>query len=159
MPTKENTAHKTAKTRNGPSRPIKWLDSEGLLKGRILDFGCGRGYDANWLVCEGYDPHYRPMWPTGRFDTVVCNFVLNVIEDEFERRNVLRNIDDYLAPLGRAYIAVRNDRKKLNGHTSIGTWQGLIKLDLPIVRKTSGYIIYAMRSGQSDCDMTAETHS
>jgi hypothetical protein len=55
-----------------------------------------------------------------------------------------------------AYITVRNDRKGLKGKTSKGTWQGLVTLNLPIVRKTSGYITYFISKCHSDCTMKAE---
>ena len=155
MPT-ISRAHLTAIARNKLSAPVMMLVRRGVLLGRILDYGCGRGYDACTLGADKYDPYYSPDRPDGPFATVICNFVLNVIEEEWTRRNVLTDIDDYLTQDGVAYITVRNDRRALKGITSKGTWQGLITLDLPIVHQTTGYTTYAMRKGQSDCAMQAE---
>ena len=137
-------AHKTAIGRNKPSRPAMWLDARGLIKGIALDYGCGRGKDADTYGMDSYDPHYGPEMPTGLFDTILCSFVLNVIESEEEREQVIQDIRNRLVAGGRAYLTVRNDKAKLNGTTSIGTWQGLIELDLPIVYRCAGYIIYEL---------------
>ena len=149
-------AHKTAIKRNKLSAPAQWLLNNGYIKGGVLDYGCGRGEDAGRLGCEGYDPHYFPWLPIGPFDTITCIYVLNVICDTFERRTVLKQISDYLGSDGRAYIAVRNDRKACKGFTKTGSWQGLITLDLPVVHRGSGYVIYEMTVENSDCEMKAE---
>ena len=85
-------AHKTAIARRGPSAPMKWLDAHGLIVGRTLDYGCGRGRDAETYGVERFDPHYAPAMPAGWFRTIVCNYVLNVIEAEAERARVLWDI-------------------------------------------------------------------
>jgi hypothetical protein len=144
-----SNAHKTAIVRNKLSAPAQWLKDNGYLVGTVLDYGCGRGGDAERLGCAGYDPYYFPQIPRGLFTTVMCNFVLNVIESEGKRLSVLWCIDSYLERDGRAYIAVRNDKRALNGRTKLGTWQGLITLDLPIVRKCAGYVIYEYRKGDA----------
>lgn len=142
-------AHLTAIARKKPSKPVVRLKATGAIVGRTLDYGCGRGADTDYLGCEGYDPHYRPARPVGTFDTVVCNYVLNVIASESERVAVLRDVQDLLTEDGFAYITVRNDRKALNGYTSRGTWQGLIVLDLPIRRKCADYVTYTLRKRTS----------
>lgn len=147
--------HKTAIARNKPSKPVRKLVAAGQIVGRTLDYGCGRGKDTEYLDCEGFDPYYRPELPVAPFATIVCNYVLNVIESDVTRREVLRDIDDLLADDGFAYIAVRANRKDLRGRTAIGTWQGLIVLDLPTAYKDSDTVIYVMRKGGSDCAMQA----
>lgn len=148
--------HRTAIARRGPSKPVKWLEQNNRIVGRVLDYGCGRGADAEYLGCASYDPYYQPDMPVGLFDTITCNYVFNVIEDDRARRVLLWDLDGYLAPGGRAFIAVRANRKDLRGHTRIGTWQGLITLDLPIVYKDSDTVIYKLCRGDADCNMKAE---
>lgn len=124
---------------------MKYLLDNGLLCGRILDYGCGHGFDADLLRVAGYDPYYRSTLPSGQFDTITCNYVLNVIESPKERQSVVRRILSLLSMGGKAYITVRNDLTSLNGRTKIGTWQGKIDLDLPVVHKKSGqYVIYLL---------------
>jgi len=101
---------------------------------------------------EGYDPYHRPVKLSGKFETITCNYVLNVIESPQERLSVMRAILSYLKKTGKAYISVRKDLTNLNGCTKIGTWQGNIELDLPIVCKGSHYVIYLLEHENEDFD-------
>ena len=85
------------------------------MRGRVLDFGCGTGTDVAFLREQGiditgYDPHYAPAWPTGRFDTILCQYVLNVLLPE-EQVQVLMAVAELLEPAGHAYFTVRRDIK------------------------------------------------
>lgn len=143
----ENKAHLTAISRKSLSQPMKYLLREGKIFDDALDYGCGRGFDADALAMASYDPYHRPdedVLVPNRYKTITCNYVLNVIPDEKERNEVLNKIRDMLTGEGVAYISVRNDTKSLNGWTSKGTWQGHIILDLPVVKKTSNFIMYRM---------------
>ena len=137
--------HKTAITRRKPSAPMQYLLTTNRLCGRMLDWGCGKGFDAQYFGMTGYDPYYCSTLPSGQFDTITSNYVLNVIKSPKVRQSVMRAILSYLKPDGMAYISVRNDLTNLNGYTKIGTWQGKVELDLPIVFKKSGqFIIYEL---------------
>lgn len=111
----KNNPHLTAIERTSMSYPTRWLKQHNLLKGEILDFGCGYGFDTDQLKNEGYDivgydNYYRPDYPTKRFDTIICNYVLNVLEPE-EQAEVLMSVSELLKPTGTAYYAVRRDLK------------------------------------------------
>jgi hypothetical protein len=143
--------YKTAIARNRPSAPAKWLHENGKLIGKMLDYGCGRGKDADTYGMDKYDPHYFPELAVmgleilfDSYDTIMCNFVLNVIDSEVMRTMALIYIRNLLKEGGKAYISVRNDKSKLKGRTKTGTWQGLITLDLPVVNKTSSYTMYLL---------------
>jgi len=106
---------------------MQWLVDNGHIKKGDdgLDYGCGKGYDAEEMNFTGFDPHHCPVELDRFFDVVTCNYVLNVIEDEDERFFAeLRVI--FLAKK-KAFIAVRNDVHALNGCTSKGTWQGIVE--------------------------------
>ena len=133
----------TAMKRVTPSAPMKWLAANDRIVGRALDYGCGHGYDADTYGMDSYDPHFQPDAPGRYFDTITCNYVLNVIESKVERLQVLRDIQARLESSGKAYITVRNDKRALRGTTSKG-WQGHIVLRLPVVRSVAGFIIYEM---------------
>lgn len=110
-----NNPHLTAKERTSVSFPTRWLKQHNLLKGEILDFGCGFGFDTDHLQTEGYnivgyDNYYRPEYPTCHFDTIICNYVLNVLEPE-EQAEVLMSVSELLKPSGTAYFTVRRDLK------------------------------------------------
>lgn len=135
-----NKSHLTAIKRNKLSLPMAHLQDHGLLKGRILDFGCGRGDDAKALKIEHYDPHFFPGPPKSVYSTITCIYVLNVLIQQ-EIREVMRKMVSHLSPNGKIYIAVRRDLK--TSHTSkIGTLQRVIKMDLPILTENSKFCIY-----------------
>jgi ubiquinone/menaquinone biosynthesis C-methylase UbiE len=146
-------AHKTAIARNQASVPVRWLNSKGLLRGRILDYGCGKGDIVRFLNppgAEQYDPYFHPEQPQGVFDTVYCGYVFNVIPRE-HHKTLLRTLWRYLAPGGKAYITVRRDIQKSlgqEGTTKSGTEQYDVHLPLhTVAHKKNAFEIYVMRKG------------
>ena len=112
-PEKLNHPYLTAIKRTDLSVPTRYLLQHDLLKGKILDFGCGFGFDTDELYRQGldivgYDYYYRPNYPTGQFDTIICNYVLNVLEP-YAQAEVMMNVSNLLKPTGTAYYAVRRD--------------------------------------------------
>jgi diadenosine tetraphosphate (Ap4A) HIT family hydrolase len=106
-------SHLTAKEREYLSFPAKIIFNKNLLIGDVLDFGCGFGNDVKLLKSkginiEGYDNHYFPKYPTQRFDTIICFYVLNVLLPE-EQAAVLMELSQLIKPTGKVYIAVRRD--------------------------------------------------
>lgn len=106
-------SHLTAKKRERLSFPAKIILEKKLLKGNILDFGCGFGKDVGILrdkgfSVTGYDKHYFPEFPVNKFDTIICFYVLNVLQPE-EQASVLIQISQLIKPTGKAYFAVRRD--------------------------------------------------
>ena len=88
-----NNPQLTAIERTSISFPTRWLKQNNLLKGEILDFGCGFGFDTDQLKEQGfdilgYDNYYRPDYPEKRFDTIVCNYVLNKWNVNMEAFNI-----------------------------------------------------------------------
>ena len=107
-----NNPHLTAIERTSISFPTRWLKQNNLLKGEILDFGCGFGYDTDQLKEQGYDitgydNYYRPDYPEKRFNTILCNYVLNVLEPN-EQAEVLMSVSELLKPAGKAPLCVHN---------------------------------------------------
>lgn len=145
-----NKSHLTALRRNKLSLPTKYLVEKKLLAGRVLDYGSGQGFDARAVGALPYDPHFQPVLKEeAQFETIYSNYVLNVIEDEDERALALLRIAHFLTNDGIAYITVRNDKKKLNGLAPKGTWQGLIQLNLPVEKKTAGWVMYRLTKNES----------
>lgn len=106
-------SHFTAKEREFLSFPAKLILNKKLLVGEVLDFGCGFGRDVEILGSRdikiiGFDPHYFPDYPSVKFDTIICFYVLNVLMQE-EQASVLMEISQLLKPTGKAYFAVRRD--------------------------------------------------
>jgi GNAT superfamily N-acetyltransferase len=105
---------RTAITRGGPSAPAKALQRKKLIRGKVLDYGSGRGEDAEWLRSQGlkvtaYDPHHGPKKkPTGGFDTILVTYVLNVLPAK-SQTELVRSVCKLLSPGGRAYLTARTD--------------------------------------------------
>mgnify|MGYP003313875370 CR=1 FL=1 len=74
------------------------------------------------------------------FDTVLCTYVLNVVNAEAEDE-ILRSIKSLMKKGGQAFIAVRRDVKK-DGKTSRG-YQRNVSLDLKVIKENSSYCIYS----------------
>lgn len=106
-------SHLTAIERTNMSFPARLLLKKNFLQGKILDFGCGIGKDVEKLTEKGkdivgYDPHFNPNFPTTKFDTIICFYVLNVLLPE-EQAEVLMSVSKLLNEGGKAYFAVRRD--------------------------------------------------
>lgn len=106
-------SHLTAKERETLSFPAKLLFNKSLIVGDVLDFGCGFGKDVELLKAKGinitcYDKHYFPKYPTKKFDTIICFYVLNVLMQE-EQATVLMQLSQLVKPTGKVYFAVRRD--------------------------------------------------
>ncbi len=149
---KNNTySHCTAKERDSLSFPAKYLLNNNLLKGKILDFGCGFGKDVELLQAKGfeiagYDPYFFPDFPTQTFDTIICFYVLNVLLPE-EQAQVLMNVSLLLKPQGKAYFAVRRDVQyegyRMHKLHKQLTYQCNVKLPYQSIFKNESCEIYA----------------
>ncbi len=110
-----DNSHLTAKERTKMSFPTDWLKRNYHLKGEILDFGCGFGTDVselnkNGYRCVGYDKFYYPDYPKEKFETIICQYVLNVLQPN-EQHEVIMEISQLLKPNGVAFLTVRRDVK------------------------------------------------
>lgn len=137
--------HRTAISRKKPSAPALWIhDNIGFDANNTLDYGCGRGDDLSYFRIDGYDPNgfYFDAHFGGKYNTILCTYVLNVIPSDEERQQVINQVKSLLSEDGVAYFSVRADKKNLNGWTDSGTYQTYVELDYPVVVKTSNYVIY-----------------
>lgn len=89
--------HRTAMSRTMLSRPVALAFEDGVLSegSSVLDYGCGRGGDVDrlgqlGLTANGWDPNHRPQTPLVEADVVNLGYVINVIENQAERREALR---------------------------------------------------------------------
>jgi DNA phosphorothioation-associated putative methyltransferase len=89
--------HKTALARRDLSQPVALMLRWGLIDPdeTLFDYGCGQGDDvailrSNGIEAFGWDPHHAPEGPRREADAVNLGFVLNVIEDHYERIETLR---------------------------------------------------------------------
>lgn len=146
-------SHLTVKERTQASMPVRHLLRAGLIHGRVLDFGCGLGEDVNFLRAKGfnvigYDPHYAPEPPQGKFDTILCLYVLNVLLPE-EQAHALMAIAELLQPTGTAYFAVRRDIQSdgFRTHTkrAVQVYQCNVKLPYRSILQTENAEIYEYR--------------
>ena len=143
-------SHLTAKERDKISYPARIIIERNLLKGNILDYGCGFGSDVKFIKEEGYniigyDPYYYPDRPQEKFDTIICFYVLNVLLPE-EQAKVLMDISTLLKPGGKAYFAVRRDIKqkgfRIHKLYKKPTYQCIVKLPYKTIFKNKYAEIY-----------------
>jgi diadenosine tetraphosphate (Ap4A) HIT family hydrolase len=146
-------SHLTAKERDALSFPAKLLLKEGLIDGDVLDFGCGFGKDVELLKVkginiEGYDKHYFPKYPTKKFDTIICLYVLNVLLPE-EQATVLMELSQLVKPTGKVFIAVRRDLQFQGFRThkvhQKKTYQCNVVLNIKSIFKNENCEIYEYR--------------
>lgn len=109
----------TALSRDKPSKPTRILYDKGLLYGKVLDYGCGKGFDVEWLNQQGvytlgydkYNDEYNDIELLyNTYDVAICNYVLNTIPDLqtcYDIVDLLKHIAD------KIYIAVRSDIKAI----------------------------------------------
>lgn len=139
-----NKSHLTAITRKKVSQPMAYLNEKNLINGIALDYGCGKGFDASHFEMDKYDPYYFPNLETKSiYDTITCNYVLNVIDSDQDIMECLKKIQNLLYKTGKAYITVRRD-VKTEGLTQKGTYQSNIQLNLQSLKRTSQYEIYVL---------------
>lgn len=141
-------SEQTAIWRNKLSAPSKWLFENEKLNGRVLDFGCGHGDLQKYLdpKIDQFDPFWTPevqfIGLLGNYDTVVMNYVLNVLDPALVKPT-LSQAAQCLRSGGILFVAVRRDLKK-EGPTSRGA-QYNVELDLPVVFERKGqFCIYRL---------------
>jgi diadenosine tetraphosphate (Ap4A) HIT family hydrolase len=143
-------SHLTAKERDSISFPAKVLLNKKLFNGSILDFGSGFGKDVELIKAKGfdivgYDPYYLPNFPTQKFDTIICFYVLNVLLPE-EQVQVLMEVSSLLNENGKAYFAVRRDLQyegyRIHKLHKKQTYQCNIKLPFKSIFKNDNCEIY-----------------
>lgn len=138
----------TAISRKTRSVPAARLQKTGLIKGKVLDYGCGRGADIKFYAdAVGYDPYYRPDLKAlkKKYDTVVCTYVANVL-NYMERRDLYRVL--HKLAKGDILITVRRNIKK-EGFTNKGTYQETVYVDretkADLLWENSNYATYKLR--------------
>ena len=112
----DSNSARTAITRKHMSKPLRmlianrWITLSEVEVQSWLDYGCGRGFDADTMLLDKYDKyHYDLPPPPDTYDKVLCTYVLNVVSPETEIE-VLKGIATCLKRVyGAAYISVRRD--------------------------------------------------
>jgi len=150
MNNQNSNSHLTAIQRTSLSYPARIVLNQKKIIGKVLDFGCGIGKDVELLKSkgfdiEGYDPFYFSEFPTEKYDTILCFYVLNVLLPE-EQAEVLMNVSKLLKPNGKAFFAVRRDIHyqgyRIHKVHKKKTYQCLIKLAYLSVFKNNNCEIY-----------------
>lgn len=146
----KNYPHLTAIKRNKLSAPIARLINNTVLRGNILDYGCGHGDDVRFLSglgvkIKGYDPYWNNNDEVlrSKYDTILCTYVLNVIGPK-KRRETIKKITKLCNDDAVIYLTVRRDIK-IKEKTTKNTTQYPVELNLDIENETSHYCTYRMR--------------
>jgi 2-polyprenyl-3-methyl-5-hydroxy-6-metoxy-1,4-benzoquinol methylase len=137
------------------SKTARFLDEHRLLRGRVLDYGCGFGFDADHFGWEAYDPHYRQKLPEGLFDTIVCNHVANMLTRE-SRLKLFQALQALLAPQGKAYVSVSRKVPRSGKIALRKRIQNYVVLTLPSLFRDGELGIYRLEAGSAFEDRTQE---
>ncbi|MBI1247897.1 hypothetical protein GC197_08655 [bacterium] len=141
--------------RNTVSFGADWLVRLGGAHGRVLDYGCGFGFDADHFGWNAFDPYYRQQIPEGHFDTVICNHVLNMLT-RASRLAAIEDIRTLLKTRGVAWLIVPRNIPR-NGKVAMRKRiQNYVQLSLPSVYEDEKLEIYRMRKLSEFEDSTEE---
>ncbi len=137
------------------SKTARFLQEHRLLRGRILDYGCGFGFDADSFGWQAFDPHYRQQLPEGLFDTIVCNHVANMLTRD-SRQEMFRAIQALLAFQGKAYVSVSRKILRTGKIALRKRIQNYVVLTLPSLFHDDELEIYRLEAGIAFEDLTQE---
>ena len=139
----------------GPSRAARVLVERGLLDGRVLDFGCGRGADADHFGWDGYDPVHRPFRPRGHYQSILCNGLLANL-NRSHRAMLIGHIREFLLDFGRAYLVVPRNLPAAGNHDAENGVQHYVVLSLPSVYADDEFEIYELTKTGDFEDQTGD---
>lgn len=141
---KKGEGWRTARTRKSLSAPMiviqDYIQAQGHRNYVSLDYGCGRGTDADLLGMDKFDPNWigpdiQPIENRNTsegYDIITNIYVLNVIREPEDRIKVLKEIQNLLSEHGVAFVAVRDDVPE-NTES-----QFRVYLNLELISKVSG---------------------
>jgi len=124
---------RTAIASTGASAPLRHLIAHhaGWVKGRVLDFGSGRGRDCAALgrrrgvKAACYDPHHPKAavrkLPSGAFDLVLATYVVNVLP-KTERKAAVKQMASKVARGGRLVVTARG-KGDADGEATAASWK------------------------------------
>ena len=144
-----------APDRKGLSKTARTLLEQGRIHGRVLDYGCGLGFDADQLGWDAFDPYYRPAAPAGPYAVIVCNHVVNILTRE-SRANLIARIDALLAGGGFAYFSTARNIPTTGKRGPRRRIQNYVVLDLPSIYRDEEEEIYEFAKGTELVDRTRE---
>ena len=132
-----------------------WLVDQGLVKGHVLDYGCGFGFDADHFGWNAFDPYYRQQMPEGPFDTIICNHVLNMLT-RASRLAAIEDIRTLLKATGIVWLIVPRNIPRSGKVAMRKRIQNYVQLNLPSVYKDEKLEIYRMTTFAQFEDKTEE---
>ncbi|MFO0952456.1 MAG: hypothetical protein U0835_15170 [Isosphaeraceae bacterium] len=140
------------------SKTARVLLEQGLIRGRVLDYGCGLGFDADDRGWDAFDPYYRPTQPSGNYDTVVVNHVANILTRS-SRAALLARVDALLTAGGAAFVSVARNIPVSGKAGARRRIQNYVVLTLPSVFADDEEEIYRLDCRAAYEDRTVEFES
>jgi hypothetical protein len=137
------------------SKTARVLIERKLVRGRVLDYGCGKGFDADDQGWEAYDPYYRSVEPTALYGTIIVNHVANILTRD-SRAKLLERVTALLAEGGKAYVSVARNIPESGKHGSRHRIHNYVVLTLPSVYADDEEEIYCLAKGATYEDRTRE---
>ena len=125
------------------------------MKGRVLDFGCGFGFDADHYGWEAFDPYYRQRDLDGNYDTIICNNVLNMLTRS-SREKAIFKVQEALATYGKAYLIVPRNIPVTGKVALRERVQNYVILTLPTIYVDQKLEVYRLGKSTQCDDLTDE---
>ena len=138
-PVNKNEGWQTAISRKNMEAPLREIP----IKGKVLDYGCGRGQTADREGWEKYDPNWFPQVVFTNYDTILCTYVANVITKEDDRHALYKSL--MMVSGGRAtiYLTVRRNIKNTKTQIDIPE-EEILSLGYKSFLKKRDYEIYVI---------------
>jgi DNA phosphorothioation-associated putative methyltransferase len=154
--------------RQSLSRPVRLALLHGILDSgsTFFDYGCGRGDDIDGLVeqgieARGWDPAHRPNAPMHRSDVVNLGFVVNVIDHDGERRQVVQKAwslarrvlvisarlnderdEAHVLSVRDGWVTRRGTFQKFFDHEELGVWIESVLGSKPVAASPGVYYVF-----------------
>lgn len=110
--------YKTAIARSKPSKPIQFYEKNQLLEGEVLDYGSGHEVHDYAKFDPVHEPNYELL--RKKWDTIMCNYVLNVIPLPHNRFELVLAVLQLLKGYGTAYFAIYDKKQEKDTESSKG---------------------------------------
>ncbi len=101
---KELAGYSTAISRTDLSAPMAFYQDQGFLTGEVLDYGGGKEVHEYNIFDPAWKADYELL--DKKYDTVTCNYVINVIPLDHNRFELIRTLQTLINEDGKILLSI-----------------------------------------------------